>query len=40
MDFNSEKSFEIEVFSRWNLKKNEANRIIITGVMNKTKIVK
>ena len=37
MDFNSVKSFEIAVFRRWNLKKHEANQIIITGVMNKTK---
>ena len=38
MDFNSVKSFEIAVFSGWILnKKNEANLIIITGVMNKTK---
>ena len=37
MDINSVKSFKIAVFNRWNLKKNEANRIIITRVMNKTK---
>ena len=35
MDFNSVKSFEIADFSRWNLKKNEANRIILTGEQNK-----
>ena len=36
IDSNFIRSCEIAVFSRWNLKKIEANQIIIIRVMNKT----